>query len=79
MKNTKFLEDIKFGREDNVRDIIFKEKFVPLPMVAIDNDQKTQDPNSENIIIQDAIAPVQDNVQEAPILVEANAPVEQTQ
>ena len=38
--------------------------------------QDTHDPVPDNIIVQDAIAPVQDNVQEVPVPVEANAPVE---
>ena len=48
-------------------------------MVAIGNGQDTQDPVPDNIIVQDAIAPVQNNVQEVLVLVEVNAPIEQTQ
>ena len=45
-------------------------------MVAIDSGQDIQVHVPDNIIIQDAIAPVQDHVQEVPISVEVNAPVE---
>ena len=48
-------------------------------MVAIDNGQDIQAHVPDNIIVQDAIAPVQNNVQGVPVPVEVNAPVEQTQ
>ena len=73
MENAKFLEDIEFEGEDKVRDIVFKEEFIPLPSVAIENDQA-----STPDFIQDAI-PVQDNDQVLPTPNEGNAPEEQTQ
>ena len=77
-ENAKFLEDIEFGREDKVRNIVFVDEFISLPMVTIDNGQDIQVHVPENIVVQDAITPVQDNVQEVPVPVEINAPVEQT-
>ena len=49
--NARFLEDIEFGREDKVRNIVFEEEFVSLPMVAIDNGQDIQDHVPDNIIV----------------------------
>ena len=39
MRNAKFLEDIEFGGEDKIRDIVFEEEFISLPSVVIENIQ----------------------------------------
>ena len=38
--NARFLEEVKFEREDKSRDIVFEEEFISLATVAIDNDKE---------------------------------------
>ena len=73
-----FLRILNLGGKKK-KNNVFEEEFIPLLMVTIDNGQDIQDHVPDNIIVQDAIAPVQDNVQEVSVPVEVNAPVEQTQ
>lgn len=46
--NARFLEDVEFGNEDKVRDVVFEDEYVPLPAIVIDSDQPTD-------IVQDTI------------------------
>ena len=46
--NARFLEDVEFGGEDKVRNVVFEEEYIPLPAIVIDNDQPID-------IVQDTI------------------------
>ena len=37
-ENAQFFEDVEFERRDKVRDLVFEEKFIFLPIVVINND-----------------------------------------
>ena len=74
-----FLRILSLGGKIRLGTLFFEEEFISLPMVAIGNGQDIQVHVPDNIIVQDAIAPIQVNVQEVPVPVEVNAPVEQTQ
>ena len=71
--NARFLEDVEFGGEDKVRNVVFEEEFTSLPAIVIDNDQPID-------IVQDTI---QNNNEDSSIELPTQnldvAPQEQTQ
>ena len=74
-RNVRFLEDVEFGGEENkVRNIVFEEEFVSLPIVVIDNDYALI-PD----IVQNANPAPEDNNEFLPIQDQDNAPKEKTQ
>ena len=58
--NVRFLEDVEFAGEDNIRKVVFEEKLVSFPSAVIDGDQAPiPDFTIEPIIEQDnTIVPV---------------------
>ena len=61
MDNARFPKDVEFGKGeggDRVKDIVFKEEFISLPTVDIENDQTLPTISVEN----DQASNIQDNI-----------------
>ena len=68
--NARFFEDVEFGGENTVRDIVFKEKYINIPTGVID---LVQDPIPE----QDHDMTNQDNVEEQTVIEEQTLPLQE--
>ena len=58
MGNAQFFEDVEFEGRNKAKDVVFEEESIPLPMIAIDNDQTVI-----TDVVQEAIPEPQDNIQ----------------
>ena len=72
--NAQFFEDVEFVGGEKIKDFVFEEEHVEIPLIAFDNDQVQA---SIPYIVQEAI-PDQDNVVDPPAQVQQIVPEEQT-
>ena len=72
--NARFFEDVEFMGGENIKDFVFEEEHVEIPLIAFDNDQVQA---SIPDIVQEAI-PDQDNVVDPPAQVQQIVQGEQT-
>ncbi|XXG71992.1 hypothetical protein AAC387_Pa07g1189 [Persea americana] len=75
MGTATFFEDVEFGGRNKVRDIVFKEESVSIPIIAFDNVQVSIPVNDQEANPD----PQQENVNQTPIQDEIIVPEEQTQ
>ena len=73
--NAKFFEEVEFGGEDKVRDVVFEEEFISLPTVALEQNPQVPIPET----VQEAAPNNLDNIEILPNQVQQDIPEEQTQ
>ena len=72
MGNARFFEDVEFVGGEKIKDFVFEEEHVEIPLIAFDNDQVQA---SIPYIVQEAI-PDQHNVVNPPAQVQQIVPEE---
>ena len=74
MRNAQFFEDVEFVGEEKIKDFVFEEEHVEIPLFAFDKDHVQA---SIPDIVQEAILD-QDNIVDPPTQVQQIVPAEQT-